>query len=107
MAHTTRIECQFTDCDYVAEHFSEAVAIAMLTSHNNTHLGGSVPAIKQRAPKVERPVLKQDISDEEWQMFLAEWERFKRLSGISSDDVADHLIECCEKSPAEGESKHL
>ena len=94
----TRIECQFTDCDYVAQHTSEAVAIAMLTSHNNTHLGGSASTTKQNVPKLVRPVLKLDISDEEWQTFLAEWQRFKRLSGIPKQDVTDHLIECCEKS---------
>ena len=95
---TTTISCQFTGCDYVAEHSSEAVAIAMLTSHNNVHLGSSLPATRQRAPKVDYPVLKQDITDEEWQTFVAEWERFKRLSGIPAEDITDHLLECCEKS---------
>ena len=95
---TTTISCQFTGCDYVAEHSSEAVAIAMLTSHNNVHLGSSLPATRKRAPKVDYPVLKQDITDEEWQTFVAEWERFKRLSGIPAEDITDHLLECCEKS---------
>jgi len=47
---------------------------------------------------MDRPVLTQDISDEEWQTFEVEWKRFKRLTQIPDDSLADQLIECCEKS---------
>ena len=97
---TTSIQCQYTGCVYKAEHESEAVAIAMLMTHNNIHQGSASrgPAVKQRVPKMDRPVLKQDINDEEWQTFEAEWKRFKRLTEIPDADLADQLIECCEKS---------
>ena len=36
-------------------------------------------------------------SDEEWQTFEADWKRFKRLMQIPDRDLADQLIECCEK----------
>ena len=95
----TTIECQFTGCDYIAEHASEAVAIAMLTSHNNIHQGSALrAATKQRVPKIDRPVLKQDINDEDWQAFEAEWRRFKRCTEMSPQDVADQLFQCCDKS---------
>ena len=96
---TTRINCQFTQCDYVAEHPSEAVAIAMLTSHNNVHQQGTAQnPTKQRVPKIDRPELKQDVNDEEWQSFEAEWRRFKRCTAMSPDEVADQLFQCCESS---------
>ena len=84
----------------MAEHASEAVAIAMLTSHNNIHQGSASHghAVKQKVPKMDRPELKQDINDEEWQTFEAEWKRFKRCTEIPEGDIADQLIECCEKS---------
>ena len=98
---TTTISCQYTDCEYVAEHSSEAVAIAMLTSHNNIHSGASNrAATKQKVPKIDRPELKQDISDEEWQSFEAEWRRFKRCTEMSRSEVPDQLFQCCERSLA-------
>ena len=66
---TTSIGCQVPGCTYKAENASEAVAIAMLTSHNNVHQGG---AVRNRAPKLEPPIIKQDASYEEWQTFSSE-----------------------------------
>ena len=96
----TRIQCQYTGCTYVSENASEAVAIAMLTSHNNIHQGPASrgSTAKQKVPKMDRPELTQDINDEEWQTFEAEWKRFKRCTEMVDGDIADQLIECCEKS---------
>ena len=84
----------------MAEQTSEAVAIAMLTSHNNNvHQGTTTRAsTRQKVPKIDRPELKQDIDDEEWQSFEAEWRRFKRCTQMSQGEVADQLFQCCEKS---------
>ena len=50
---STRITCQFTGCDWAAEHASEAVAIAMLTSHSQNHRGNPLAATtKQKTPKI-------------------------------------------------------
>ena len=92
---TTRIDCQFPDCDYVAEHASEAVAIALFNSHNNGH---QRPSAKQKVPRIDRPVLKQDISDKEWYSFEADWTRFKRCTDIPEGDIANQLFQCCEQS---------
>ena len=94
---TTKLDCQFPDCDYVAEHASEAVAIALFNSHNNGH---QRPSAKQKVPRIDRPVLKQDISDEEWYSFEADWTRFKRCTDIPEGDIADQLFQCCEQSLA-------
>ena len=85
----------------MSENASEAVAIAMLTSHNNIHQGpapASRGSAKQKVPKINRPELKQDINDEEWLTFESEWKRFKRCTEMANEDIADQLIECCEKS---------
>ena len=92
---TTSIGCQVPGCTYKAENASEAVAIAMLTSHNNVHQG---VAERNRAPKLEPPIIKQDASEEEWQTFEADWTRYKRRAQIPDGDLADELIECCEMS---------
>ena len=76
----TEISCQVPDCEYVARHASEAVTVGMLGSHVVTHSSATVVAgsSSSRAPKIDRPILKQDINDEEWAMFVAEWGRFKK-----------------------------
>ena len=96
---STKIECQVTDCHYVAEHDSENVAIAMLTSHNLIHQQSATPPPiqRQRLPKIDRPELKQDVDDEEWYTFEAEWRRFKRCTLIPTDEIADQLFQCCDR----------
>ena len=88
---STRIECQVTGCDYIAEHTSENVAIALLTSHSQNHKKS-----KQKAP-LDRPECKQDISIEEWQVFESDWSRFKRSHDVD-DDIANQLFQCCDSS---------
>ena len=97
----TKIDCQVPGCDYAAEHTSEAVAIAMLSSHNSTHL--QAPANNGRrsqlkAPQIPRPELKQDISAEDWYSFKEEWNRFKRIIAVPDDEVGDQLFQCCERN---------
>ena len=96
----TEIPCQFSGCDYVANHASEAVAIVMYSSHTASHQqsSSSASATKQRMPKIDRPELKQDTTDEDWATFEAEWKRFKRCTHITPDEVADQLFQCCERS---------
>ena len=92
------IKCQFTGCDYEAQHASEAVAIAMLTSHNIVHQSSaSAVFTKQKVPRIDRPELKQDINDEERYSFEAEWRRFKRCTDIRMAEVADQLFQCCDR----------
>ena len=98
----TSICCQGSECSYGAEHESEAVAIAMLTSHSQNHQGTTSNAVasssKQKVPKIDRQEVKQDLSDEDWQSFEAEWKRFKRCTEMRNEEVADQLFQCCDKS---------
>ena len=45
----------------------------------------------------DRPELKQDIKDEEWYSFEAEWRRFKCCMDIRMAEVADQLFQCCDR----------
>ena len=98
-----KLSCQFTGCEWKIENDSEAVAIALLTSHGNVHLRGPARPTETRSkqPKVDRPELIQDISDEDWETFEEEWRRFKRSWHSSSTtqlEVTDQLLECCEQN---------
>ena len=98
-----KLSCQFTGCEWKIEHDSEAVAIALLTSHGNVHLHrlAGPTGSRSKQPKVDRPELAQDISDEDWETFEEEWRRFKRSWHTSSTtqlEVTDQLLECCEQN---------
>ena len=98
----TIIKCGYTDCDYKSEHESEQVASLQFQSHMAVHTskvqapasGDSVRA----KPEVEKPVLKQDITEEEWDSFTQEFRRYKRRLRTPVGQEADDLFDCCEKS---------
>ena len=95
------IPCQYPGCEFKANNASEAIAIATFNSHLLSHQGRQAnepPA--QKLPPIQRPEIRQDINDEDWVTFLAEWEHFKRCTSISEDRVADHLYMCCERTLA-------
>ena len=43
-------------------------------------------------------MVKQDITEEEWNAFHLRWKRFKRCTLIPAGQEADQLYDCCEKS---------
>ena len=94
------IECQFTGCPFKAENNSEAIALAMFNSHLLTHSqpASRAPTHSQRLPPIPRPEMKQDVDEEDWDSFIAEWKNFKRCTAIPADQLADQLFLCCEKS---------
>ena len=102
MLKMTTIDCQFDGCDVKIEHTSEAVALAMFQSHTMSHQAKpSTNAVhSQKLPPIQRPEVKQDITEEDWDTFVIEWSNFKRCTSIPAASIVDHLYQCCEKSLA-------
>ena len=97
----SEIPCQYPDCDYIATNASEAIALAMFQSHLLSHQRPAASSSSsQKLPPIERPEILQDVSDEDWETFLAQWNHFKRCTDIPPDRIPDHLYMCCEKSLA-------
>ena len=96
------ISCQYPGCDYLAENDSEAIAIALLSSHNNVHLQPASTTVRShnKPPPITRPEIRQDISAEEWYSVQEEWRRYKRITNLPEPDIADQLFQCCERSLA-------
>ena len=96
------IDCQFGGCSAKIEHESEAVALVMFQSHMMTHQApvssNAVPA--QRLPPIQRPEVKQDITEDDWDAFIIEWQNFKRCTNLPSASITDQLYQCCERSLA-------
>ena len=95
------IPCQFPQCTFVANNDSKAVAIVMFNSHLLSHQSPSgmthESSQKQKLTPISRPMVKQDIDDEEWATFLEEWTRFKRCTSIPTDSLADQLFQYFER----------
>ena len=92
----TIIKCGYTDCDYKSEHESETVASLQFQSHMTVHTskvqapasGDSVRA----KPEVEKPILKQDVTEEEWDTFTQAFRRYKRRIRTPVGQEADDLF---------------
>ena len=101
------IECQFSECAVKIEHDSEPVALAMFQSHMMTHQAAATAsaaptstAYSQKLPPIQRPEVKQDIAEEDWDAFMVEWTNFKRCTNLPSTNITDQLYQCCERSLA-------
>ena len=96
----TRIQCGFMGCEYVSESESEQVALIQFQSHMAAHQQppqARASTTKQKLPRIERPTLKQDVSEEEWDSFNQEWKRFRRCTDIPAGQEADQLFDCSER----------
>ena len=95
------ITCQYPDCNFTATNASEAIALAMFQSHLLSHQRPATSSSSsQKLPPIDRPEICQDVSDEDWETFLAQWNHFKRCTDIPPDRIPDHLYMCCDKSLA-------
>ena len=87
---------------YIAKGRTEPIAIVMRSSHNSVHLQAA--SINHRSQikhlQIARPEVKEDIPARDFYSFLEEWKRFKRITDLPTDEVADQLIQCCEHPPA-------
>ena len=94
----TLIQCQYPGCKFVAENDSEAVAVAMFNSHLLSHSRPTTNTTpKQKPPPIQRPEIKQDVTEEDWATFLQEWNHFKRCTLLPQGSIADQLFQCCER----------
>ena len=93
------IECQYTGCSYKAENASEQIALAMFNSHILTHSQPArAPTQSQKLPPIPRPEIKQDVDEEDWESFVAEWENFKICGAIPQEQLTVQLLSCCDKN---------
>ena len=71
-----------------------------MVSHSSSQASASAQG--QRLPRIPRPEIKLDVSEEDWISFLAIWKNFKKSTGIieGSTEEVDHLYQCCDKNLA-------
>lgn len=58
----------------------------------------SEPTPEIRARRPERPTIDMDSTDTEWNMFLDDWQRYKQMSMLATDeDIRNELRSTCSK----------
>ena len=60
--------------------------------------GAQPAAVRPKPAPVARPEIDLGASEHEWKFFVAEFERYKRTTGISGTTVLDELWHCQAKS---------
>ena len=82
------LQCPFTDCDAVTTNADKEIALALFNAHIATHTMASAPAAKKarvEMKKPDRPIVKEDSTDQDWAIFEFEWGRYCAAVGITDN----------------------
>ena len=93
------LQCPIVGCDFATADVEAVGTAALLNVHGSVHITNNAtppPATK----KPDRPEIDGESSDSDWNLFLFEWERYKRATRLDGNDQAkDELLNCCKPSP--------
>ena len=101
MAPPAPINCSAANCNYVTP--VEAATISQALQFLSLHVQAAHPAPVAAVPgprpttKVEhwtRPEINLDTSERDWRFFLAEWDDYKRATGVTGLALLDELWSC-------------
>lgn len=95
------IHCPIPGCDFtIAAETEPVLAAAQLNLHalTHTHATSTNPAqpTKQKPPKISRPSITKDTTEEDWNTFVKKWNLFKNGTDIPPTQVTTHLWQCCD-----------
>ena len=89
------IACPVSSCEYKTEDVEANVAVALLTLHNHEHVAHT--GKKQKPPKIDRPKIGKESSEETWNMFHTKWTMFMQSTDMSTEETVQQLFNCCEE----------
>ena len=90
------VDCPIPGCNFSTADTEPVLAADQLNLHALTHTHATATVdperlSKQKPPKIERPVIKKDTSEEDWNTFIKKWELFKRGTEIPGAQLTAHL----------------
>ena len=92
------IRCPIEGCTYETEDVDVAIAAALLNVHGNVHkYESSTSSKKQKPPKLDRPHIGLDSSEETWNVFITRWKMFTDSSELTQVESVRQLFHCCEE----------
>ena len=93
------LSCPIPECDYKTEDVEIIGAAALLNLHAQVHATATATA-PNRAPRLERPKLQSNLSNEDWNAFSRRFETFRIGSSISDASASGQLLECASEQLA-------
>ena len=88
------IQCPAPHCQYKTPEMEAQLAMQLLMLHNaNVHESANRQGCKPEAMK--RPLATLDMTETAWRDFKSQWQRYKRSTGLTGQDITDQLISCC------------
>ena len=82
-------------CDFATDDVECVGAASILSAHAISHQQPqSTAVVRNRAPKLERPKVKPNISSEEWNAYFRRWSTYRTGSDIGDDIASSQLLEC-------------
>ena len=89
--------CPLEGCTYETVNCEASVAASLLMIHNNVHLNENANNSKQKPPKIDRPHIGKESSEEVWNIFESKWKMFKENTKMSGSEVRHQLYQCCDE----------
>ena len=96
------IQCYIDGCEFETPDMGEALAAVVLSHHLSTEHAPQVPAAARTArvkmKKPDRPIVKEDSTDQDWAIFEFEWGRYCTAVGITAkeDMLRSEILNCCD-----------
>ena len=72
------VQCYIDGCEFETPDMGEALAAVVLSHHLSTEHAPQAPGSRSRVEmkKPDRPIVKEDSTDQDWAIFEFEWGRY-------------------------------
>ena len=93
------VTCPNDGCGYETGDVADLIAAALLNAHTaGSHAQNNVglPVQPRRTPKIDRPVLKDNITEEMWNAFAQSWTIFLQGNDIPEAEKTLQLYSACD-----------
>ena len=100
MAANPGFKCLVGGCTVEIPSASPDVQKMLLETHNrdvhNELVRPPVESSGAKSQKLQRPVIPDDCTENQWAFFLDKWDDFKRFYGLTKGpEIYSHLRSCC------------
>ena len=104
MAPPTPVACSVENCDYITPNnvpswdlLRDMLQMHTSSVHANGGGNGVQGPVRPKPAPVARPEINLGASEHDWRFFKAEFERYKRSTGVSGTQILDEVWHCQAK----------
>ena len=104
MVPPTPVACSVENCDYITPNnvpswdlLRDMLQMHTSSVHANGGGNGVQGPVRPKPATVARPEINLGASEHDWRFFTAEFERYKRSTGVSGPQILDEVWHCQAK----------